>query len=47
MFHEKKNINKVIRIRPENKQKGYLYLNRNERTIPIPKLINEKINMPL
>lgn len=43
MFHEKKNINKVIRIRPENKQKGYLYLNRNERTIPIPKLINEKI----
>ena len=43
MFHEKKNINKVFRKRPENKKISYLYLNRNERTISIPKSINKKI----
>ncbi len=47
MFPKKNSINNITRISPDNKNRNYLYLNRNERTIDLTPEIKKKLHSEL
>tara|TARA_Y100000590_G_C15748081_1_gene1023046 strand:+ start:12389 stop:13468 length:1080 start_codon:yes stop_codon:yes gene_type:complete len=47
MFPKKNSIKNINRQRPDNKKKGYLYLNRNERTVDLTLEIKKKLQKEL